>query len=264
MNTPSPLRRHILTGIVLVAVVAGLWMSLRQSEELTFARRNLPPSCIQALADMPQDEARRRGVALRECASRHMKPDHKASVVGRWVYGPPDAPVDGFVVWQRDTLPEGVVRDRLMHVSVIESHAVMNDFSVTGMACAGGIKSINLDGDSFNLVINLTPEALVRFAGTPAIEKNYKEGDLITDPRFCAAKLVMVDRRPVMIQLNAKPVTANDTPVPAEVTAMMPSRQQCLNALIATRVAKGDTSLSFPAGYEAFTNEYLAKCSAAE
>lgn len=260
MGKAAFLRRGWLSAVVLVAVVAGLWLALRQSEELTFARRNLPPACIQALADMPVAEARSRGVALRDCAGRHMKPNRKASVVGRWVYGPPDAPVSGFIVWQRDTQPEGVVRDRLMHVSVVESHAVLNDFDVTGTGCAGGVKNINLDGDSFGLVINLTPEALVRFAAMPAVEKAYRPGDLVTDPRYCAAKLVMVDRRPVMIQLNAKPVTANDTPVPADVTAVAPARQQCLDALIADRVAKGATSLSFPYGYDMFAADYLARC----
>lgn len=261
MNT-APVRHVWLSVLVLLAVLAGLWLSLRQSEELTFARRNLPAACIQALADMSADDARARGVALRECAKRHMKPDRKAHVVGRWVYGPPDAQVDGFVVWQRDTLPDSIVRDRLMHVSVIESHAVLNDFDVTGESCAGGIKTVNLDDKNFGLVINLTPEALVRFAGMPDVERAYKDGDLITDARYCAAKLVLQDRRPVMIQLNAKAVTANDTPVPNEVTAVMPRRQECLNTLIAKRAGKGDVALTFPAGYQSFIRSYLDACTA--
>lgn len=257
-NTSS--RRVWLSVLVLLAVIAGLWFSLRQSEELTFARRNLPPACIQALADMQPADARTRGVALRECARHHMRPDRKAHVVGRWVYGPADARIDGYIVWQRDTMPEGVVRDRLMHVSVVESHAVLNDFDVSGVSCAGGVKTVNLDNEHFGLVINLTPEALVRFAAMPDVEKSYKTGDLQTDPRYCAAKLVLQDRRPVVIQLNSKPATANDTPVPAEVTTMPSARQQCLSALVAKRVARGETSLAFPVGYDAFVREYLAAC----
>lgn len=264
MTTVAPVRRVWLSALVLLGVIAGLWFSLRQSEELTFARRNLPAACIQALADMPEDEARARGVALRDCARRHMKPDRKAHVVGRWVYGPADAPVDGFIVWLRDTLPEGVVKDRLMHVGVIESNAVLKDFDVAGTSCAGGIKTVNLDTENFGLVINLTPEALVRFAAMPAVEKSYNEGDLITDPRYCAAKLIMQDRRPVVVQLNDKAVTANDTTVPAEVTAVLPRRQACLNTVIAKRVAKGDTALSFPYGYEMFVRDYLQTCTTAQ
>lgn len=263
MTAPqSPVRRLCLSTLVFLAVLAGLWLSLRQSEELTFARRNLPPSCIQALADMQPADARTRGVALRECARRHMKPDRKAHVVGRWVYGPADARVDGYIVWQRDTMPENVVRDRLMHVSVVESHAVLNDFDVSGVSCAGGVKTVNLDDEHFGLVINLTPEALVRFAAMSDVEKSYKTGDLLTDPRYCAAKLVMQDRRPVVIQLNSKPVTANDTPVPADAVVGFTPRQQCLNALVAKRVAKGENSLAFPVGYEAFVRDYLATCTA--
>lgn len=264
--TPAskPVRRVWLSALVLLAVLAGLWFSLRQSEELTFARRNLPAACIQALADMPAEEARSRGVALRDCARRHMKPDRKAHVVGRLVYGPPDAPVDGFIVWQRDTLAEGIVRDRLMHASIVENNAVLNDFDVSGESCAGGIKTVNLDDNNFGLVINLTPEALVRFAAMPEVEKRYRDGDLITDPRYCVAKLVMQDRRPVVVQLNTKPVTANDTPVPADVSVPLPRRQDCLNTLIAKRAAKGDTALSFPYGYDMFIRDYLASCTAAE
>ena len=262
MTVVAPTRRVWLSLLVLAAVIAGLWFSLRQSEELTFARRNLPAACIQALADMQPEEARTRGVALRDCARRHMKPDRKAHVVGRLVYGPPDAQVDGFIVWQRDTLADGIVRDRLMHASVVESHAILNDFDVTGESCAGGIKTVNLDEKNFGLVINLTPEALVRFAAMPDVEKTYKAGDLITDPRYCAAKLVMQDRRPVVIQLNDKPATANDTAIPSDLMAVLPRRQACLNALIAKRVAKGDTALSFPHGYDVFVRDYLAACAA--
>lgn len=262
MTAASPVRHVCLTALVVLAVLAGLWFSLRQSEELTFARRNLPASCIQALADLAPDEARTRGVALRDCVRRHMKPDRKAHVVGPWSYGPADARVNGYIVWQRDTLPDSIVRDRLMHVSIIESHAVLNDFDVSGMSCAGGVKSVNLDQGNFGLVINLTPEALVRFATMPAVEKSYKQGDLLTDPRYCAAKLVLQDRRPVVIQLNAKPVTANDTPVPSEAVAFMTDRQQCLNTVIAKRVAKGETSLAFPHGYEMFVRDYVAACTA--
>lgn len=260
----APVHRTWLSALVLLAVIAGLWFSLRQSEELTFARRNLPAACIQALADMPAKDAKERGVALRDCARRHMKPDRKAHVVGRWVYGPSDAPIDGFIVWQRDTLPDGIVRDRLMHASVVDSHALLNDFDVTGVSCAGGVKTVNLEDDSFGLVINLTPEALVRFAAMPELEKTYKSGDLITDPRYCAAKLVMLDRRPVVVQLNATATTANDTPVPNEVTAVPPRRQQCLNGIIARRVAKGETSLSFPVGYDMFVRDYLRTCASSK
>ena len=81
MTTPAPVRRVWLSAVVLLAVIVGLWFALRQSEELTFARRNLPAACIQALADMPAKDAKERGVALRDCARRHMKPDRKASVI---------------------------------------------------------------------------------------------------------------------------------------------------------------------------------------
>ncbi len=257
--TTSP-RVRWQSALVLCAVIAGLWFALRQSEELTFARRNLPPSCIQALADMNLGDARARGVALRDCASRKMRPDSRASVIGRWSYGPPDAQVDGFVVWLRETRGEGIVHDRLMHVTVIESNAVLNDFDVTGMGCAGGIKTVNLDGNNLGLVINLTPEALARFTSLPDVEQTYKTGDLMTDPRYCVAKLVLSNRRAVVIQLNDKPVTATDAAVPLELSALVSPRQQCLDGLIARRVLKGDNALAYPQGYDAFMKQYVAQC----
>lgn len=257
-------RRAWLSLLVLAAVIAGLWFALRQSEELTFARKNLPAGCIATLAEMPAEDARTRGVALRDCARRKMPANRKANVVGRWVYGPSAAPVDGFLVWSRETLSDNRVRDRLMHVSVVESNAVLNEFDVAGTSCAGGINKVNLEGDSFGLVINLTPEALVRFLGSADVEKTWRDGDLITDPRYCVAKLVMVDRRPVVVQLNNRPVTANDTAVPAEVTAVMPRRQRCFDDQLDKRLARGETALSFPEGYNSFVADYAGYCAPPE
>ncbi len=256
MSYPVPAHKPFLTALVVIAALAGLYLSLRQSEEISYARRHLPPGCIAALADMEYTQARTRGVSLRDCASRRMPQNRNARVVGRWVYGAASAPVNGYLLWLRETRGENVSVDRLMHASIIDNHVVLNEFSTMGNGCSGGIKTINLEANSFGLVVNLTPAALVRLSS----EYAYQQGDLIDDPQYCVARLVMVDRRAVAIRLNSQPVTANDTAVPDSVTATLPRRQRCLNDKIAEHLASGSDTLSFPQGYAGFMAGYVASC----
>lgn len=259
-ETPAPQkpRGRWLTALVLLALAGGLFWVLTQANQLNAARRELPAGCLYALADMDVDDARSRGVPLRECARRKVLGNRKATLIGYWDYGIGSNHTGGYIAQLRQTDGSGLTHDRLMHVSIADNYARLNEFSAAGSACAGGIAQAAVKDGVFTYVVNLTPEGLVRFAGHKDLEKAHRTGDLETSSQHCVGKLTITDRRPVMVQLNNVAVTADGAPAP--VTAPEPARQSCFDGLVAEYNTAGQGTLSFPNEYMVFVSEYVARC----
>lgn len=259
-QAPAKPRRRILSALVVLVLAGGLWWVMAQADQLTSARRQLPAGCLEALAEMDPAVARSRGVPLRECARRKLLPEHKTTLIGRWDYGIGSNYVDGYIAQVRHTDAAGLVHDRLMHVSVIDNYARLNEFNAAGTSCAGGIATATVKGGVFTYVVNLTAEGLLRFAGHKVLEQVHRDGDLETSPQVCVGRLTVTDRRPVMVELNARALTADGNPAPITPAGDEPVRQACFNTLVGEYNAAGQGTLSFPSEYTVFVTEYIARC----
>lgn len=228
------------TTLLIVLIAAGTVLALCQAQELGFARRNVPEACALALLDLDKNSARGKGVALRDCARHRASENRSAKIIGRWVYGPGEAPVDGFVVHVRDRR-ETPVRDTLMHVSVKDSRLHLNDVFVEGAGCDGGLVNAQIEGDTLGYVTNLTPASLVG--------KSVK--DLSADADDCAAEQVFLNR---MVQLVALKV-----PTRRNVNS---SAQACFDMVVAESIAEDKTSLRLGDAYEDFLERVARRCAA--
>lgn len=255
----APPRRRRYAVLLALGVMAALFFSVRETRLAGEARRNIPPPCILMLAEMPVADAHARGVPLRDCRNRRMMAQHEAQLLGRWSYGVASAPVTGHIALVRKSKGDHT-NDRLMHIEVRENHLMLNELSLEGTGCGGGIADAYVKGDSFGMVINLTPEALVRFTRNEAVERGYQEGDLDTGVNACSARLTLVDRRPVMIQLNEATQTAKGAVSATDRPVVPPRRQACFNELVARRVRDSKTTLKFPDEYQKFVASYVANC----
>lgn len=249
-----------LTLMVVLLIAFGVCWVLEQADQLSSARRQLPAGCLQTLADMPPEDARAHGVPLRECARRKLPADRKASLIGVWSYGIEDARVDGYIALVRQALPDGISNDRLMHVSIDGNRAVLDDFSAAGQGCAGGIDEVSVKDNDFTYVANLTPERLVTFAGSRDIARIYRPGDLEASPLYCAAEVSFSNRRPVLVTLKDKPVTATGQPVPEDKITGTPPAQACFDKLVRDYTTSGHATLAFPEEYIVFVSDYIANC----
>ncbi len=261
LTRPQPLppkRRPYLTALVFGVVALALVMILREAHRAGEARRNIPPACLAALARLPVEVAQNEGLPLRDCARRRQPSEGQAALLGPWSYGQGDALVAGHIALLREETPEGFSRDRLMHVRVEESYLFLNELTLEGTGCAGGVAEAYVRGESFGMIVNLTPEAVLRFRQNPEFERTYAPGDLATAPTACAGRLTMIDRRPVMIQLNAKTMTPGDGR-PA-VAPVLSSRQGCFERLLGRYATDNRQTLLFPDGYDAFVADYVAAC----
>ena len=230
------------TTLLIVLVLAGTVFAMRQAQELGFARRNVPVSCAIALLDLDQASARGKGVALRDCARHRPSENRTAKIIGRWVYGPGEAPVDGFVVSVRDRR-ETVARDTLMHVSVRDSRLLLNDIFAQGAGCAGGLENAQVEGDTMGHVVNMTPAAL---AGRGL-------ADLSDDPADCAGTQVFLNRLAQVVTLNA--------PVKRQVSS---EAQICFDAVVADSISAGKASLRVADEYKEFLERLSARCGSAK
>lgn len=254
---PPPKRRPLLAALVCAGVVAALFFAMREAHLSSQARRNIPGACLIDLSLMPVEEARTVGLPLRDCSRRRNPPESRARLLGPWAYGHTRARVWGHIALLRETQPDGSSKDRLMHVRVEDSHLMLNDLTLEGSGCAGGIDDAYVKGANFGMTVNLTPEALLRFRPNESFERTYVPGDLATDASACAARLTLIDRRPVMIQLNPRTMTPAGT---AAVAPDVSSRQGCFERQLGRYTAENRATLMFPDGHDVFVRDYVASC----